>query len=321
LAPGQTLPLLFQDQTADTQFGQVELAGYEVSSGGATQLVEDTVFKTASISSLATGGDGGVTLTMTYADQVDTAYTGTTDTTQGWNATTRTTDTTATIAASRMTLPTADTGFPSDPACFYAGTRIRTPRGEVPVEALTIGDLVLTVEGRSLPIRWIGRRTLHAEGVRGYRSADPLRYMPIRIRAGALGHNMPVRDLLVSPDHAILVEDILIQAGALVNGLSVVRQARLPAQFTYFHIELADHALILAEGTPAETFVDTVSRMGFDNWDEHEALYPLAEPIVEMPYLRAQSQRQLPLHISQWMQDRARIDASAWQALAPRLVA
>jgi hypothetical protein len=305
LAPGQALPLLFQDQTAAAQFGQVELAGYEVSSGNSPALVQDTVFGTASISSLATGGDGSVTVTMTYDSQVDTTDTGTTNTMRGWNATTRTTDTTATVAAPKSTFPAADTGFPVDPACFCAGTRIRTPRGEVPVEALNIGDLVLTVEGLSLPIRWIGRRTLHAGGRHGYRFADPLIYNPIRIRAGALGETMPVRDLLVSADHGILVEDVLVQAGALVNGFSVVRQAGLPEQFTFFHIELADHALILAEGTPAETFVDNVSRMGFDNWDEHEALYPLVEPIAEMPYPRALSHRQVPTGIHAGLMARA----------------
>jgi hypothetical protein len=123
--------------------------------------------------------------------------------------------------------------------------------------------------------------------------------------AGALADNLPARDLLVSADHGILVEDILIQAGALVNGVSVLRQTRLPEHFTDYQIELADHALVLAEGTPAETFVDHVSRLGFDNWDEHEALYPQAAPIAEMAYPRVQSQRQVPLHIRRSMRDRA----------------
>ena len=195
--------------------------------------------------------------------------------------------------------------------CFLEGTLIATPLGERTIESLAIGDLILTVDGRQAPIRWIGRRTLRAYGQGGYRFADPLLYMPVRIRAGALGDNLPLRDLLVSADHGILVDDILVQAGTLVNGVSVVRQTRLPEQFTFFHIELADHALILAEGTPTETFVDNVTRMGFDNWHEHEALYPQAEPIAEMPYPRAQSQRQLPLHIRQRMRDRAKILAAA----------
>jgi hypothetical protein len=143
----------------------------------------------------------------------------------------------------------------------------------------------------------MGRRTLQAFGPEGYLRADPLRVMPIRIRAGALGAGLPQRDLLVSPDHAILIDDILIQAGALVNGLSIVRENRLPERFTFHHVELADHALILAEGVPAETFVDNVDRLGFDNWAEHEALYGNEPSIAEMPYPRAQSHRQVPPRI------------------------
>jgi hypothetical protein len=191
-------------------------------------------------------------------------------------------------------------------SCFLGGTLIATPDGERPVETLRIGDLVTTAEGAAAPVQWMGRRTLHAYGAGGYRFADPLVYMPIRIKAGALGDNLPVRDLFVSADHAVLVNGLLVQAGALVNGTSVVRQTRLPERFTYYHIELADHALVLAEGVPAETFVDNVHRMGFDNWAEHEALYGNEPRIVEMDYPRVQSLRQLPLEIRRLMRDRAR---------------
>src|ERR1700687_3099436 len=75
--------------------------------------------------------------------------------------------------------------------------------------------------------------------------------------------------------------------------------------FTYYHIELADHDLISAENTPAETFVDNVDRMGFDNWAEHLALYGDQDWIVEMPYPRAKAHRQVP------MATRARLAARA----------
>jgi hypothetical protein len=173
-------------------------------------------------------------------------------------------------------------------SCFYPGTLISAPDGDIPVETLKRGDLVATSDGRQLPVRWLGRQTVSRK------FADPLRILPIRIKAGALGAGVPSRDLLLSPDHAVLIEHILIQAGALVNGTSIVRETDVPETYTYYHVELDDHSLILAENTAAETFIDNVDRLAFDNWTEHEALYPEGKPIVEMPYPRAKSHRQVP---------------------------
>ena len=184
-------------------------------------------------------------------------------------------------------------------ACFCRGTLILTPAGEVAVEELAIGDEVVTVAGEAKPIRWIGRRIVAA------RFADPLQALPVRIKAGALDDGVPCRDLDLSPDHALLVDGALIQAGALVNGRSIVRQMTVPETFTYYHIELADHDLIWVENTPSETFVDNVDRMGFDNWDEHQALYGDTDIIVEMAYPRAKAHRQVP------MATRARLAARA----------
>ncbi|MCB8875828.1 Hint domain-containing protein [Acidisoma silvae] len=170
--------------------------------------------------------------------------------------------------------------------CFLDGTMIRTLDGEQAIETFEIGDLVVTSSGKVEEIRWIGISTNSAKG------RDPLNVLPIRIRAGALGDNLPLRDLLVSPDHALLIDGVLVQAGALVNDLSITREYDVPETFTYYHIELSSHELILAEGVPAETFVDNVSRMAFDNWAEHEALYGDA-PIEEMDLPRAQSARQV----------------------------
>jgi hypothetical protein len=184
-------------------------------------------------------------------------------------------------------------------SCFMAGTGILTDRGEVFVEDLSAGDLVKTNEGRIQPIRWLGRQTV------SMRFADPLRVTPIRIKAGALGDGLPQRDLLLSPDHAVLIDDLLVQAGALVNGSSITRETQVPTIFTYYHVELEDHSLILANGVAAETFIDYVGRLSFDNWAEHESLYPGAGSIVEMALPRAQSHRQVPQYLRQKLQLRA----------------
>jgi hypothetical protein len=193
--------------------------------------------------------------------------------------------------------------------CFYPGTMIATPEGQRAVETLVIGDLVLTAEGETRPIRWMGRQTVST------RFADPLRVLPIRIKAGALGEGVPVRDLLLSPDHALLVHGVLVQAGALVNGSTIIRETRVPERFSYHHVELADHSLILAESTPAETFVDNVDRLAFDNWDEHEALYGQLPGIVEMARPRAKSHRQVPRALREYLA--ARAAALAQTSLSP----
>ena len=174
--------------------------------------------------------------------------------------------------------------------CFLAGTGIATPAGETAIQALAIGDLVLTADGRAAPVRWVGVQTVVSV------FADPLRSFPVRITAGALGPDLPVRDLLVSPDHALMLDGVLIQAGALVNGTTILRETAMPERFTYFHVELEDHALILAEGVPAETFLDTVTRRRFDNWADYEARYgDTGATISELPAPRIKSARQLPL--------------------------
>jgi hypothetical protein len=157
----------------------------------------------------------------------------------------------------------------------------------------------LTADGQAKPVSWLGRQTVSTI------FADKLRVLPIRIKAGSLADNAPARDLLISPDHAILINGALIQAGALVNGSSIVRERNVPAVFTYYHVEVADHSLILAENTPAETFVDNIDRMAFDNWAEHEALYPEGKSIVELPYPRAKAHRQVPVSIRVMLAERA----------------
>ena len=91
----------------------------------------------------------------------------------------------------------------------------------------------------------------------------------------------------------------------MVNGTSIVRENDVPEVFTYYHVEADDHALILAENTPAETFVDNVDRLNFDNWAEHQALYPEGTSITELPHPRAKAHRQVPVNIRVKLAERA----------------
>lgn len=146
--------------------------------------------------------------------------------------------------------------------CFLAGTRIMTSRGEVPVEALRAGDLVVTLglQGQWLrPVRWIGRRSVDCR-----RHPRPAAVLPVRILAGALGPGEPHRDLLVSPDHALYLGGALVPAEALVDGVHILRE-RAARRVQYFHVELDAHDVILAEGAAAESWLDCGNRAQFEN--------------------------------------------------------
>ena len=148
-------------------------------------------------------------------------------------------------------------------ACYVAGIFILTARGEVPVEALRPGDVVPgLISGRLCRVRWIGWRSLDAA-----RHPRPHDVTPIRVCAGAFGPRMPHRDLRLSPDHAVLVGGALIPVRYLVNGATVLREPACPV--TYYHVELeaadgaAVHEVMLAEGMPAESYLDTGNRLAF----------------------------------------------------------
>jgi hypothetical protein len=142
--------------------------------------------------------------------------------------------------------------------CFASGTLILTEAGEVPVEALREGDRVALSGGGFAPITWIGRRTVEIA-----RHAWPDLVRPVRVRAGALAEGMPKRDLVLSPEHALALDGVLVPVGLLANGTSIV-QERGEARITYHHIELPAHGVLLAEGAPAESYLELGHRASFD---------------------------------------------------------
>ena len=152
--------------------------------------------------------------------------------------------------------------------CYCTGTRILTDRGEVAVEALAIGDVVVTALGEHRPIRWIGNRSY----IGRFANTNPA-VLPVCVKAGALDDGIPNRDLWVSPDHALYLDGVLIPAEHLVNGATIVKADRIES-VTYWHIELDSHDVLLAEGAPAESFVDDGGRAIFYNAASYRDLYP-----------------------------------------------
>ncbi len=143
-------------------------------------------------------------------------------------------------------------------ACFASGTRILTARGEIAVEELAVGDLVWSRGAGLTPVRWLGRRNLDCR-----RHARPRDAAPVRVLAGAFAPGVPHRDLLLSPDHAVFAEGVLIPVRYLVNGRTIRREA--VGSVTYHHVELARHDVILAEGLACESYLDTGNRAIFEN--------------------------------------------------------
>ena len=148
--------------------------------------------------------------------------------------------------------------------CFCAGTHIATPTGEVLVEKLKIGDLVLTAHNGPRPVTWIGHGKVLA--TRGRRTAAT----PVIVRQGALADNVPNRDLHVTKAHSLYIDDVLIPVEFLVNHRTILWDDRAQ-EVALYHVELDSHDVLIANGAPAESFRDDGNRWLFQNarsgWD------------------------------------------------------
>jgi hypothetical protein len=148
--------------------------------------------------------------------------------------------------------------YSANAACFVTGTLISTPQGASRVEDLAVGDAVTTLLGGTLgEVIWIGTRRIDCT-----RHPEPSRVWPVRIAAHAFGDAAPSRDLLLSPEHAVYVDGALVPVGALINGTSIVQVPQ--DHVTYWHIELAQHNVVLAEGLACESYLDAGTRADFD---------------------------------------------------------
>jgi hypothetical protein len=163
-------------------------------------------------------------------------------------------------------------------ACFCTGTLILTPDGERAVESLRIGDRVRTAMNHEAQagnpakappgnVVWIGHRHTDCAG-----HPRPRDVWPIRIRAHAFGCGTPQRDLLLSPDHAVFVEGVLIPVRHLINNATIVQEE--VREVTYWHVEMDSHDVILADGLPCESYLDTGNRGHFENGGSKLMLHP-----------------------------------------------
>ncbi|WP_224815062.1 tandem-95 repeat protein [Hasllibacter sp. MH4015] len=187
------------------------------------------------------------------------------------------TDDTQTEESGRLTFKEIENVIP----CFTPGAMIATPKGEVPVESLREGDKVITRDNGIQEIRWTGSRTLNRTEL-----AEAPNMKPILVKAGSLGHNLPERDMLVSPQHRVLVtgetpqlyfdeSEVLVAAKHLVGkqGVSVVDAMRT----TYIHFMFDRHEVVLSDGAWTESFQpgdQSLGSMGEATREEILALFP-----------------------------------------------
>lgn len=179
-------------------------------------------------------------------------------------------------------VPNSAQDYASMTPCFAAGTLIETPAGPRPVEALRPGDAIRSPDGAAHAILWIGRRHLD----RGRLDLAP-NLRPIRIGAGALGPGLPDADLVVSPQHRLLVRstiatrlcgarEVLVAAKHLL-GLPGIALARDLGEVSYFHLLCAGHEILIANRVETESlYLGRYARQAFTraDWRELRALFP-----------------------------------------------
>jgi hypothetical protein len=144
--------------------------------------------------------------------------------------------------------------------CFAAGTLIRTPGGEVAVETLEVGDLVVTASDEMRPVKWIGHTDVDFR--RTPRGGPGL---PIRIAADAFGPGRPSQDLYLSAGHSVCVDllgEVLIPIGNLINGGTIAEIEK--DAITYWHVELDSHDILIANNLPAESYLAMANRGAFE---------------------------------------------------------
>lgn len=193
---------------------------------------------------------------------------------------------------------TTDPAAIIDVPCFTAGTLIMTPEGPMPIEDLKVGDMVVTADNGPQHIRWIGTRNLSHEEL-----VKKPKLLPILIKAGALGCDLPKRDLLVSPQHRMLVrsriavrmfdaEEILVPARILTAspGISVAKDT---LSVTYYHLLFDRHEIVFAEGAPSESLFVGAQALSSVPPEARAEIFDLF-PELETPWHVPQSARHIP---------------------------
>ena len=225
----------------------------------------------------------------------------------------------AVFASLTRTRPTAaqssqgnDQGNDDDQgSCFLKGTNIRTADGERKIEDLAVGDLLPTVFGGMCSIQWIGYYP--------YKRSDRAKpwvtdVLPVRVARSAVSLDVPHRDLYVTRAHALFIDGVLVTAGSLINGTTItLYDASEHNELEFFHIKLARHNAIYAEGTPCETVIkrdeDAVDFAGYLRQDGLPTSQEAAcAPLLSFNGGRSEIKSRFRSAISPWIDRRQKLD-------------
>jgi Ca2+-binding RTX toxin-like protein len=178
-------------------------------------------------------------------------------------------------------------------ACFTPGTLILTADGEKPIEEIAEDDLVLTRDNGFQPVRWVAHRDLSQADL----MAEP-RFNPVRFAPGSLGEGLPRKEMMVSPQHRMLVSgpraellfgehEVLVAATHMVGMTGVERV--MPQTVRYIHILFDQHEIVLANGAWSESFQPgeaTLDGLGAEQRAEVLALFPNLDQSGSYPAAR-----------------------------------
>lgn len=285
---GGTFTILSGSQSAQV------LSGLMVVSFGQGDNIDDQGIRFSDVDSYTVTGNG--TQTLTFLD-------GSGQSLGGLNFSAGTFSSTGTfVAGSGPATITNHGGVLELATCFLPGTLIATPSGDRPIEDLAIGDMVNVVEHGGVVARavvWAGGGSVDT-AEHGHRSHA----YPVRIRANAIGPDLPRRDLMVTPEHSILLDGGLVPVRMLVNDASIVVD-RSKSAYEFFHVELERHGVLLAEGIETESYLDSGNRSLFDGLEvvtrtgHQELAAPLTtDPRIVEPIWRRLRERAMDLGYS-----------------------
>jgi hypothetical protein len=170
--------------------------------------------------------------------------------------------------------------------CFTPGSLICTPRGDIPVETLSVGDKVITRDNGAQEIRWIGEKPLSQADFQVHEQLTP-----VFIQKGALGNDVPARDMMVSPQHRVLIEseraalffdesEVLVPAVQLVGMPGISRVA--PLRTSYIHFMCDRHEVVKSDDLWSETFQPGLKSMNSLQSAQREEVFHLFSELRDL---------------------------------------